>query len=141
MKFSNPDILLLITGTLLFLLSFFPNDRTIDIHLHDTVFIIAGSQIYGALGILLLFFWFIYRLIHKILFSKILVWIHIISTILFFIFLIIIPYTESSSMPRQYNHQAFFYFLNHIVAGLSIVAVFAQFLFLFNFIAGLVKKR
>ena len=139
MKFSKPYVLLLITAVVLLLLSIFPNDRTIDIHLHDTVFIIAGSHIYGALGILLLFFWFTYSFIYKILFSKILVWIHIISTILFFIFLVIIPFAESSNMPR--NHHAFFYFLSRIATGFSIVAVFAQLVFLFNILAGLVKNK
>jgi heme/copper-type cytochrome/quinol oxidase subunit 1 len=140
MKISaKPHHLLGITGVLLILLSFFPNDRTIDIHVHDTVFIIAAPHIYGGLGILLLFFWFIYQIVYKILFSKILVWIHIISTILFFIFLVIISYAESSSMPRQYNYAL--YFLNRIAVGLSIVAVFAQLIFLFNILAGLGKNK
>lgn len=122
------------------LLSVLPNDRTIDIHVHDTVLIIAGSHIFGSLGILLLFFGLIYSLVHKILFSKTLAWIHIIATILFFIFLIIISFVESSNVPRRYNYNPSFYLSNRITVGFSVVAILAQFIFLFNIFAGLIRK-
>src|SRR5687768_6564218 len=128
MKFSKPYILLAFIGALLLLLSFFSNDRTIDIHVHDTVFIIPASHIFGSLGFLLLFFWLIYNLAYKIIFSKALAWIHIISTIVFFISLVLISFLES------------FYFLNQIALGLSIIAVLAQLLFLINIFTGLIKK-
>src|SRR5215204_5663828 len=125
MKFKPPYILLIIVGVVLLLMSFFPNDRTTDIHFHDTIFIIALTQIHRCLGFLLLFFWALYTFLYKNLFSKILVWIHIITTVIFFIFLVIIPYLESLDLPRERN-DAFHFFLNRTVVGFSIVCAVTQ---------------
>jgi len=138
-KFTIPYILLLIFGVLLLLISIFPNDRTIDIHFHDTIYIIAMPQIQIGLGILLLFFWFIYSFLYKKLFSNFLVWIHIIITLLFFILLVIIPYVKSSEMLRQYNDAH--YFLNRAVLGFSIVWAFTQLMFLINILGGILKSK
>ena len=138
MKSKPPYILLFIVGVALLLISIFPNDRTIDIHLHDTVFIIAAQQIQIGLGTLRLFLWIVYSLLQKFFLFKILIWIHIVITVLFLIFLVIVPYTESSDSPRQYNDAH--YFFVKFTTAFSFVWLVTQLLFIFNILAGLIIK-
>jgi uncharacterized membrane protein len=99
---------------------------------------VAVTQVYQVLCILLLFFWGVYSLFYRSLFSKILTWIHIVVTVLFFIFLAIEPYTQSPELPRQYSDAH--YFFNRFITVFSIVWMIMQLLFLFNILAGVLKR-
>jgi cytochrome c oxidase subunit 1 len=85
---------LLIAAVLLLVFSLFMGDRTLDIHLHDTYYVIGYAHIFLALSIFLFLQWMIYFLLRKFRMVSLLTWMHIVLTILFLLFLV---YTLTSN--------------------------------------------
>ena len=149
---QKPYHLLLLTGLLLVLISFFVlnNNNTVDIHLHDTYFVIVHSHITWLLAIFALFVWTLYFFTNKILYSKVLTWTHIIITILtILLFGLILFFSDSFMNPtprRYYDYSSWNSFDNYTTFTKAIgitmlVLLFGQFIFVINFIAGLFKQR
>jgi hypothetical protein len=80
-----------ILGLFLFIVSFFTNNQTVDIHIHDTYFVIAQSYFLAIVGLLLLFIWMLYAITKRILWKKSLSVIHIFLSLLFLLFLATLP--------------------------------------------------
>ena len=147
---QKPYNLLLWTGLILVLTSFFilKQNNTVDIHLHDTYFVIAHTHIFWLLAFLALFVWTLYLLTNKILFSKSLVWTHVIITIMtILLFALSLFFGDSfinPTPPRYYDYSSWNSFDNYTTFtkafGVTIfVLLFGQFIFVINFIVGLLK--
>lgn len=147
---KKPYYLLLYASLILILVSFLKSDRstTIDLHLHDTYFVIAHTSIFRLLAIPTFFLWTLYLLTDKTLYSKILTWIHVIITILTLIlFAWILFFGEGflNPMPGRYYefskwnaHSVFNSSMNTIVISMF---VWGQIIFVINLIAGLFKRK
>ena len=147
---QKPYNLLLWTGLILVLTSFFilKQNNTVDIHLHDTYFVIAHTHIFWLLAFLALFVWTLYLLTNKIMFSKALVWTHIIITIMtILLFALSLFFGDSFINPtprRYYDYSSWNSFDNYTTFtkafGVTIfVLLFGQFIFVIIFIVGLFK--
>ena len=79
---KRPYHLLLLTAILLFIATFFVNNQSLDMRLHDTYFIISFPHLFWQIIILLLIFWMLYLFTKRILFSKVLTWTHIVLLVL-----------------------------------------------------------
>lgn len=149
---QKPYHLLLLTGLVSVLTSFFVlnQNNLVDIHLHDTYFVIAHTHIFWFLTVLALFVWTLYLLTNKILYSKTLIWTHVIVTILTLLLVALTLFFGESFMnptPRRYydysNWNSFNNYTEFTKAiGITIfVLLFGQVIFIINLIAGLLKKQ
>ena len=149
---ERPYNLLLLTAVLILIASFFAFDYTLDIHIHDTYFIIAMTHLIWATIILLLIFWIIYLLTKHLLFSKFLTWVHIILTVLTSIFLVAFLFYPNNyyqglgGMPRRYyDYSSLENLLRHnnltkgVVISLLVLSL-GLLTYIINFIVGLFKK-
>jgi cytochrome c oxidase subunit I len=143
--------LLLWTGLVLVLSSFFilKQNNSVDIHLHDTYYVIARHHIFWLLAIFAFFVWTLYLLSNKILYSKLLAWIHVIITMLtLFLFILTLFFSDSftNPTPRRFYDFSSWNSLNSDMGftkaiGITIfVWLFGQFVFVINVIAGLFKR-
>jgi hypothetical protein len=123
-----------ITALLLLLIYFIISaSQTFDIHFHDTYYIIGVRFIYMTCIILTGFLWILYRLIGRWLFSRVLLWIHMLGTILLVILFAII----------SISHR--FIFLP-VGDGLEFklalfFVIICQLFFLINIVGGFLRKR
>ena len=149
---DRPYNLLLLTAVLILIASFFAFDQTFDIHLHDTMFVIAMTHLFWATIILLLIFWTLYLLTKRFLFSKILTWTHIVLTIAASMILMTISfysnsfYQELAGMPRRYfdiDGSETFKWYNILTKGTLIVILLMTLgllIYIINFAVGLLKN-
>ena len=148
---QKPYNLLLLTGLILVLTSFFvlKQNNSVDIHIHDTYFVIARTHVFWFLAILALFVWTLYLLTNKILYSKALTWIHVIITILtLLLFAFTLSFGDSfmNSTPRRnYDYSDWNSFDNttgftKAIAISIFVLLYGQVIYVINFIAGLIKR-
>lgn len=126
------------------------HSATIDLHLHDTYFVIAHTQVFWLLAIIAFFVWALYLLTNKTLYSKKLTWTHVIITILtLFLFVLILFFGESflNPFPRLYNdfsewNSSDNYNSYTKTISLSIfVLLWGQIIFVLNLIVGLFTQK
>lgn len=134
-----PYNLFVLAGLISFFLSFLPTSQTIDIHLHDTVYVLHSAVIFRSIAIALVCFWIIYQLSSKILLSKSLVWIHLIVTFLivvYFAFLIISSSNDNAQ--NGWNSSENSYASNLVFKILLATFFIAQILFVINIVGGII---
>jgi heme/copper-type cytochrome/quinol oxidase subunit 1 len=148
---QKPHHLLLCTGVILFLTSFFilKQNNSVDIHLHDTYFVIAHTHVLWLLSIIALSVWTLYLLTNKILYFKALTWAHVIITILtLLLFALTLFFGDSFMNPtprRYYEYSSWNSFDNYTtftraIGITTVVLLFGQFIFVINLIGGLFKR-
>ena len=148
---QKPYNLLLWTGLVLLLTSFLvlKQNNSVDIHLHDTYFIIAPTHVFWLLAFLALFVWTLYLLTSKILYSKAFTWTHVIITILTLLLLVLTLFFGDNFMnttPRRYyDYSSWNSFDNYTTfakaMGISLfVLLFGQFVFIINLIVGVFRR-
>lgn len=149
---DRPYNLLLLTALIILIVTFFSSGQTMDIHLHDTMFVIAIEHFFKALIILLLLFWTLHFATSRFLFSKALIWIHVIvsSACSLFLALATLYVTDNpnglSGIPRRYIDNEDWQmarYHDYLDEGLTlaVLLLIAGFLIYFiNLIMGLIKK-
>ena len=144
-QLSQPYLLLGLFGLLIFLLSlFFNNTSTLYFHIHDTVFIISIPQVLKTLTVLLLFFLLFYKFTIQILFSKTVMWIHIISTLLFTSYIAVLSFSSQKTVEGGHSNWTSFERISdtNFIPGIFIfLFLIGQLLFFFNIVAGLIKRK
>jgi heme/copper-type cytochrome/quinol oxidase subunit 1 len=149
---QKPYNLLLWTALFLVLTSFFilKQNNSVDIHLHDTYFVIAHTHVFWLLAIVALIVWILYLLTNKILYSKALTWTHIIITMLTLLLFALNLFFDNgfiNPVPRRYYDYSNWNSFNNYTTltkaiGISIfVLLLGQFIFVINFIMGLFKRK
>lgn len=144
MKIITPYRLLVFTSLMLAFISMLFSGETVDIHLHDTYYIISIAQIFKVLSFLLLLLWLLYKLTSKLLLSRLLSRAHIILTIITLVLITVIPfwygmiYTRGKVAGRLNYEQ--FNIANSAITLLILVLVAEQIIFFTNLFGGLLKK-
>jgi hypothetical protein len=149
---SRPYNLFLLAGVFFLLSSLFTLNQkgTVDIHLHDTYFIIDRTFILWLMTFLAFFVWTLYRLTNSFLLSKALTWAHIIITLLT---LLLLPGTiffgnNATDIPSRryldYNNWTSFNSNTKYSKTLVIIVIallLGQVGYVINFIGGLIKGK
>lgn len=139
--FSQPYNLFGIVGLMTILFSAFYNtNRTLDLYIHDTVFIVSASQVLKTLAAILLFIWLIYLFILKNVFSQTITWIHTIGTMLVAVYILVITYNIQDTGRAYSNGWTSFERMDRF-SFIGLIFLICQFLFVFNIIASLIKFR
>jgi hypothetical protein len=140
---KQPHNLFIPAALLLFIISFFPGGRVIDVHLHDTMFVITMAYFFWALAIVLVLFWMIYLFTNNILLTKYLTWIHIIATLIVLIVLISAMLLEDESRPEDITWKTIENDLHKeeiIIPTVSFLFLIGQSAFLINLLGGFCKR-
>ena len=143
--------LLFVVALILVLSSIFVSNEnnSVDIHIHDTYFVIGLGYFFGLLAIIFLFLWMIYLLTNKLLYSEALTRLHVMVSILALVFVVFIVFfgdNFSTPKPRRYYYyrawRPFGTYTTFTKAmGITISLLFVgQFILIINLIAGLFKR-
>jgi heme/copper-type cytochrome/quinol oxidase subunit 1 len=145
---SKPYALFGIAGFLMAIISFIPIKRdSLDVNLHDTYFVIANVSFFRWFAAILLFLWAIYIATSRLMFSRRLIWFHVIATLLPVIFLMIFnnhTWGMSGSSKRYYaidefeNSKSFFNDPSIYIVSILVLLI-AQFLFAINLVIGIIR--
>lgn len=129
------------------------NKATLDLHLHDTYFIIPARPLTLVPVFYLLVNWCIYLATNKFLFSRKLIWIHVVCVIVLPYFIYAFPYLIHTNLltgdrPRRYyDFKEWNYYPFQSQATSLLFRCFFLFLlmgqltYLVNLIMGLFRKR
>ena len=144
--------MLLLTAFLLFAGGLFSSKAPIDIHLSDTYYVFPLAFLIWFPAIILFLFWLLYLATKRFLYSKRLMWIHIILSVVISLFILTLPYLstysygEVAGSPRRYydygelnNFKIFGNFTNMIVLAFLIL-VLGQLIYFINLIVGIYKR-
>ena len=146
---SHPYTLLGIAGVLIGLLSFLPIDGSaFDVNLHDTYIVIAAVSLYRAFAVALLFFWSVYIIANRLQLSRVLIWFHVVTTLVALISVIILQsrYWGLSGAPRRYYAFNEFEKMRNpfntvrVYVIMLLAFILAQLVFLVNLSIGLIRK-
>jgi hypothetical protein len=148
---QNPYHLLLLTGFALILTTFLlPQNKTVDIHFHDTYYIIAQVQLHYLFAGIIWLLWLLYLPTRKVLHSISLTWAHVIITLLSIMMLLFLLNFDglifNSSPGREMDHGLWKTFnrydRNFKWAGLALSSLLpGQILFVINLVLGIFKRR
>ncbi len=148
---TGPYHLLFFTSIILFIGGLFGYESTIDIHIRATYFIIPLSYLVWVPAIFLFVLWILYLLTKKFLYSKILLWLHIILTIITSLFMLIVPYISTyayggkAGSPRQYNEYGelnqfkMFSNITNILVTILVFFILVQLAYFINLFVGMYK--
>lgn len=141
--------MLLLTGLVLVLTSFFMNqNRTFDIYIHDTYYVINQGHVFLFLAFIISVLWALYLVARKILYSKSLTWIHVIITLVTLLLLFFLLnfgsniLNPSSKRYLDANNQTFNMDEQYTgwIAYIIIALILGQVTFIVNLIIGIVKR-
>jgi hypothetical protein len=143
---SKPYRLLLYTVLALLPFYFFIPNNKIDFEFYDSFVIIFSKYIYWLLIIGNSLVWLSYLLLHKLMLSKVLSWIHIGSTILITVFIMVSIFLGS----YLFFPKGYYKFCDTIIRAQSVnnedmslliwAILFCQLLFVINLLGGLTKR-
>ena len=135
--------LFILIVTILILISIFLRERLIDIHIHDTKFVISLMPVLWIISVTLILGWAIYRLTNKFLLTKYLTWFHVIATLLVFIFFIGVCLWQNTSPTQEVSWKSLEEELQReqkIFLTISIVFILAQTAFIINLVGGFLRR-
>lgn len=145
---SRPYNLLLLLAIVLLLVSILTNaDKVIDIHIHDTMFVIAYRHFLWLLASVSISLWLLGLLTGKFLKSNILSWAHVVATVLPLIVLslgLLMHESDSNEIGEINSDNWKNYYVDTYATAFtiaSIILLLGQSLFLLNVVLGLVKRK
>ena len=138
----RPYHLFAIAELIFFVVGLLIGPETIDIHLHDTYYVIGYSTACFYLCTLFLIFWTVYLLFRNLLFHPALTWLHVIVTLVFLsvLFGMSLQSTNGTLVPRSYVDIQSLRRKAIVLNTLALVFLVAQLAFLFNLVGGGVRR-
>lgn len=137
----KPYSLLLVAGCALMVASVFFISRTVDIHIHDTKYVLPATVYFFGVAFIVLLFWGLYKLVSKYLLTPIISWIHVLITLVCASTLFsIVTFNKAPAKYLDLSPWYNFYRYEEIQTDLLIYLFLGQSLFLINLIGGLIRK-
>jgi len=127
----------------LIVLSLIVADRsTIDVHIHDTYFVLSTKFVLRLFAAILILFWFMYLLVGSLMFSAVLTRLHVLLNVLAIASLalatlIVGKYVDFSIWPTGFRGSSR---LSAFVTWSGAVLILSQLLFIFNLLAGVTRR-
>jgi heme/copper-type cytochrome/quinol oxidase subunit 1 len=150
-RFQIPYNLFLLASMIVWLMSAAKTSSIIDIHFYDTYIILPGRMGMWIATFILLFLWTLYLLTKQILYSKMLIWIHVMGTITCVLAIIwlmdLLAVSGLAGTPRRYyavNDDPAYKLFNSPTEAMNCLLgllLLMQLLFLLNLALGLYRKR
>jgi drug/metabolite transporter (DMT)-like permease len=145
---QQPYRLFLFAGLFFLMASFLVSEKlTMDVHLHDTYFVLTYSVVFLCFAFLAIVIWAFYQLTNRLRYSKKLTWAHVMLTIAaVLMFIGVIFWSNDSTAPKQYfdisSFELFHWYRGSILCGAIAVFIFVvgQLLWLVNIIRGTMKR-
>jgi hypothetical protein len=136
--FKMPYAVFFYSGVITIIILLISPNKTTDIHIHDTFFIVNNKFLLTFLTASFLFYWIVYAICSHSLLSKVLVWMHYFMMVIpliakSLINKIIVGENESIGLVNSSRHDMV---MSIIIMGL----LFSVLLFLVNIIGGAIKK-
>ncbi len=145
---NEPYFLFLLTAILLFIASFFMRRQSLDLHIHDTYFVISTNYFIWTISIIFVLIFGLYKLTDKILWTKGLTWFHFLATIIVFVLLATIGVWHDIIIPPIKRDTTTFqnYFQDQkrdqiLALSIAIIFITGQLAFFVNLVGGLFKRR
>lgn len=149
--------MLFLLGFIFVLISFGSfTEQSLDIHLHDTYFVIAFRHILLILALILWIIWGTYKLLNRFLYSEMLTRIHVVTTVLLFLVNTILLFGNftmsivNNGAPRRYNYYSGWSSVKNMfdlygtetkfLLLASVVLLLGQLIFPINLTLGLIGK-
>ena len=137
--------MLLLTAIIMLIASAFSLNETMDIHLYDTYYVVSAAYAFWSIAVLLMILWLVYLFTNRFLFSRMLMWLHVVLTVVISVFLAIFiaNFGKLAGMPRRYiddGFNAFAQFQQSILVSVFLL-VLGMALYVINLLIGLVRRK
>jgi hypothetical protein len=145
---KRPYNFFLLASVLLALGAFYIPRQILDIHLHDTYYVISVTYLFWAIALMFLFAWVGYKLTNRYLLTKYLTWFHVASTLI--VVMILLTTKLWHDNPVQTNERGPLSFRKlfetqqkqHIIPiTISILFMAGQIGYFINLLGGLLRRR
>lgn len=142
---EKPYHLLAFAAIILILLSWVPFEKTTDLHLHDSYLVFDYAFMLRAIAMLMLLFWLLYNYTRYFLFSKQLIWVHIILSMTILICVIFCIIRINHVHRPDINTDNGWALKVHsktrlLIPVLIVFFLLAQLVYIINLLLGLIKK-
>jgi len=145
-----PYQVFLFAGLILFIISFLVDSRnSVDIHLHDTMFVISQNHIFVIFASICFILWILYLITASILPSRALTILHVLvtlSTITLFLIVVSSSLGNYYSNEERYLDESALISYNYsnrptvLITYSIIIFILAQVLFIINIILGILRR-
>ncbi len=122
--------------------------QSLDLHIHDTYFVIETNYFIWAIALIFFIAWGLYKLTDKILLTKKLIWLHVLTTIFVFIFLAIVEFWHDKIIPPIKRETISFKDIFEdqkreqiIGQTIAIIFIIGQLSYVVNLVGGIFKRR
>lgn len=140
---SKPYHLFAFAAVLLIMLSFIPANRPMDLPVQGASYILSYADTLRAIAMLLLLFWILYMITFRFLFSTVLIWLHIVITLLLLALIVFLFFRFSAqNIPDEIKDLSFQAGLNPrmIVPVLIMFLLITQLGYIINLFLGMVRR-
>jgi cell division protein FtsW (lipid II flippase) len=139
LKLSRPYNLFLPVALLFIILVFFISTPTVDFHVYDTMFVVAGSSVIWLVAAFLALFWVLYRLTYHLLYSSLLTWLHVLFTIIALVAVFTLIKLQPSHTEGWAYYEQFTGYEKRIAITV-LLALITQLVYPVNLVIGIIKK-
>ena len=144
-RVAKPHNILIVAAIIIFCISFFLNQQTLNLHIRDTYYLIDYKSAFLIASVFLLFLWLMYSFFRNKLFSNRFSWLNIILTVLSISILLTLPIWTDKNQRRSLDLSKWVTFNktsydNEVVYITALIFILAQVAFIINIVIGLSRK-
>ncbi len=140
---SKPYHLFALAAVLLIMLSFIPANHPMDLPVQGASYVLSYTDTLRAIAMLLLLFWILYMITFRFLFSTVLIWLHIVITLLLLTLIVFLFFRFSvENIPDEIKDLSFQAGLNPrmVVPVLIMLLLITQLTYIINLFLGVVRR-